>query len=137
MALTGHTLYAGDGAGPLLRLTAPISLWGGVAAKTGIITARGHPQCGKSLARTVAWLPGLIGSSSSASIMLELINNGVAPAAVLLARSDAILVTGCIVAGEMGLRAPPVVLCALGAAPGGNARVLAGPEGATIWLGGD
>lgn len=109
MELTGETLFSGSGAGPFLALTAPISLWGGVEPATGVVVGARHPQRGVSLKGRVVAVPELIGSSSSASVMLELVHAGVAPAAILLARADAILVVGCLAARELGLAGPPVV----------------------------
>ena len=57
-------------------------------------------------------LPATIGSSSSSSVMLELIRQGHAPAALLLAEVDAILTLGVVVAGEMGYGTIPVLAIA-------------------------
>jgi predicted aconitase with swiveling domain len=105
----GETLFPGRGTGQLLVLAAPLSLWGGVEPGTGVIVNARHPQRGLSLAGRVVAMRELIGSSSSASVMLELIHAGVAPAAVLLSRPDAILVVGCLAGRELGLTGPPVV----------------------------
>lgn len=98
-----------DGAveGPVLALTAPLSFWGGVDPATGRIIQVRHPQCGASIAGTVLALPGTIGSSSSSAVLLELIRLGLAPAALLLAAPDAILLIGCVVGREMGWKPPP------------------------------
>jgi uncharacterized protein len=102
-------LFPGCASGPLLRLTEPLSFWGGVDPSTGSITQVRHPQCGLNIAGTVLALPGTIGSSSSSAVLLELIRAGSAPAALLLAEADAILLIGCIVAREMGWAAPPAL----------------------------
>jgi predicted aconitase with swiveling domain len=102
-------LFPGTGEGPLVRLTAPLSFWGGVDPRTGTIVLAGHPQVGLSISGVVLAYPDPIGSSSSSSVLLELIHAGQAPAAILLGQRDAILVVGCIVAREMGLSAPPVL----------------------------
>ena len=54
------------GSGPALVLDAPISFWGGVDPKTGVIADVRHPQHGESIAGKVLCLPGTIGSSSAA-----------------------------------------------------------------------
>lgn len=105
----GRVLVPGEGAGPLLRLRAPISFWGGVDPVTGRIADPRHPDHGRSVAGTVLLVPEAIGSSSSSAIMLELIRHGVAPAAVLMGRADAILALGVVVARELGYAAVPVV----------------------------
>jgi predicted aconitase with swiveling domain len=102
-------IIAGAGEGLLLRLDEPLSFWGGVDPTSGRITQVRHPQCGTSVAGRMLALPGTIGSSSSSAVMLELIRAGHAPAGLILIEPDAILLLGCIVAGEMDWSAPPAV----------------------------
>ena len=99
--------HKGTVEGPVLALTAPLSFWGGVDPSTGRIIQVRHPQCGQSIAGTVLALPGTIGSSSSSAVLLELIRLDIAPAALLLAAPDAILLIGCVVGREMGWKPPP------------------------------
>jgi predicted aconitase with swiveling domain len=54
----------------------------------------------------VLFLPGTIGSSSASAVLLELVHNGHAPAALVLHEPDAILLLGLIVAREMGWKTP-------------------------------
>ncbi|MDJ0948969.1 MAG: DUF126 domain-containing protein [Alphaproteobacteria bacterium] len=105
----GRVLVAGDAAGPLLRLTEPISFWGGVDPATGRITDPRHPQHDAEIAGRVLAIPATIGSSSSSAIILELMRVGRAPAALLLGQVDAILTLGVIVGREMGYATLPVV----------------------------
>ena len=107
--LDGETVVPGRAAGPILRLGAPISFWGGVDPATGRIQNPRHPDHDKSIGGTVLALPGTVGSSSSSAIMLELIHAGCAPAGVLVATVDASLVLGILVAREMGWPTIPVV----------------------------
>lgn len=109
MELTGRVAFAGSAEGPLLRLRAPISFWGGVDPETGRIADPRHPDHGAEIAGTVLAIPSTIGSSSSSAVMLELLRNGRAPAAVLLGKVDAILVLGVVVARELGYDTIPVV----------------------------
>jgi len=94
------------GEGKALVLTAPISFWGGVDSKTGRIADVRHPQHGENLSGRVLFLPGTIGSSSASAVLLELVHNGHAPAALVLHEPDAILLLGLIVAREMGWDTP-------------------------------
>ncbi|MGE0503327.1 MAG: DUF126 domain-containing protein [Rhizobiaceae bacterium] len=89
-----------------LVFTAPISFWGGVDPGTGRVADVRHPQHGMSIAGTVLFLPGTIGSSSASAVLLELVHIGLAPAALVLHEPDAILLLGLIVAREMGWPAP-------------------------------
>jgi len=109
MILTGEALIAGRGAGPLLRIDHPISFWGGVDPKTARITDPRHPQHEACLTGRVVAIAQLRGSSSSSAVLLELIHAGLAPAAILLRETDAILALGALVAREMGYGTLPMV----------------------------
>ena len=108
-AIKGQILYPGSAEGRVLHLTAPLSFWGGVDPGSGEIILGSHPQRGLNVSGTVLVLADPIGSSSSSSDLLELIYNGVAPAAIVLGEPDAILIVGCLVARELGLRPPPIL----------------------------
>ena len=108
--LQAEILLAGAaGSGEALVLTAPISFWGGVDPKSGRIADVRHPQCGENVAGKVLFLPGTIGSSSAAAVLLELVHADLAPAAIVLHEPDAILLLGLIVAREMGWGTPVAV----------------------------
>jgi predicted aconitase with swiveling domain len=107
--VTGRVIVAGAGQGELLRLTAPISFWGGVDPVAGLIADPRHPEYGASIAGKVLAVDSAVGSSSSSAIMLELIREGTAPAALLLGSADAIVALGVVVAGELGLDTLPVL----------------------------
>lgn len=92
-----------------LALTAPISFWGGVDPKTGTIADVRHPEHGQDIAGRILFIPGTVGSSSAAAILLELVHAQRAPAALVLHEPDAILLLGLIVAKEMGLETPIAV----------------------------
>lgn len=111
-------LIPGNAEGGLLRLQAPISLWGGVDPGSGVVIDPRHPDHGASITGTVLAMPGAIGSSSSSAIMLELLREGTAPAAILMARADAILAIGIIVSIELGYPACPVLEVELSALDG-------------------
>ncbi len=127
---TGRVLLSGTGRGPLLRLQAPISFWGGVDAATGAVCDPRHPDHGRSLTGSVAWIESTIGSSSSSSVLLELLRLGLGPAALLLGRADPILSLGAVVAVELGYAGIPVVELPAGV----PARV---PDGTLVEVGSD
>ena len=107
MSALAEILVPGRAAeGEALVLTAPISFWGGVDPKSGRIADVRHPQHGETIAGRVLFLPGTIGSSSASAVLMELVHNGHAPAALVLHEPDAILLLGLIVAREMGWRTP-------------------------------
>lgn len=110
MKLQGEILIAGEAQGPLLVLADPLSFWGGVDPRSSEIIAARHPQRGSMIAGTLLVLPRTIGSSSSSSVLLELIAGGRAPAGLVLGRKDAILLLGSIVGQELGHPPVPAIL---------------------------
>jgi len=108
--MTGSIMFPGAASGPVLILDRGLSFWGGVDPRTGEILDVRHPQCGKSVADTILSIAEPIGSSSSSAVLLELIAAGVAPAAIVLGRADAILVVGCLAGLEMDYACPPVII---------------------------
>jgi len=101
-ALDGEALIAASGDGTILKIDHPISFWGGVDPKTARITDPRHPRHGACLTGHIVAIAELRGSSSSSAVLLELIHARIAPAAILLRETDAILALGALVAREMG-----------------------------------
>jgi uncharacterized protein len=112
MSLQAAPQIAGQAEAELLRLARPISFWGGVDPKTGRISDPRHPDHGREIGGKILVLPGMIGSSSSSYVMLELMAIGRAPAALVLTEPDAILALGVVVAREMDYGSIPVVVLA-------------------------
>ena len=108
--LRGRALVAGEAAGPALVLEAPLSLWGGLDPGSGRLCDHHHPQLGATIAGRVLVMPSGRGSSSSSSVLAEAIRLGTAPAAILLAEPDEILVLGAIVADYLYGRTCPIVV---------------------------
>jgi len=107
VSLQSEVLLPGAAASaPALALTAPISFWGGVDPKTGVIADPRHPEYGQHVSGKVLLVPDTVGSSSAAAILLELVHGGRAPVAIVLHEPDAILLLGLIVAKEMGYATP-------------------------------
>ncbi len=95
--------------GRALVLDAPISFWGGVDPRSGLIADVRHPQHAELIGGRVLFLPGTIGSSSASAVLMELVHIGRAPGAIVMHEPDAILLLGLIVAREMGWRTPPAL----------------------------
>jgi predicted aconitase with swiveling domain len=135
----GRLLAVGAGRGDVVVLAEPLSLWGGLDPKTGIVIDPHHPQAGQSLAGRVVLMPSGRGSSSSSSILAEAIRAQTAPAAFILLEPDPILALGAIVAAELYGRTVPVVVVDQGAyeaiAASAHATVDATGDGATIQFG--
>ena len=136
--LTGRTLHPGTGTGAVLPLGEPLSFWGGVDPEGTVVDIH-HPQHGSSLTGRVVAMRSGRGSSSSAAVLAELIRAGRAPAALLLAQPDSIVVVGALVAAEIYSVSLPVVELPPdqldGLRPGDPAHVVAGEAGpATVTL---
>jgi predicted aconitase with swiveling domain len=109
VVLTGRTLLAGRARGPVAAI-APLSFWGGYDPCTGRVTDRSHAAFGRALGGTVLVMSAGRGSSSSASVLAEAVRLGTAPAAIVLAEPDTILLAGAVVAVELYGRACPVAI---------------------------
>ena len=105
-----HMLVPGAAEGPLLRLSRPVSFWGGVDPRTGRIADPRHPQAGEPLAGRIVAMERVIGSCSGSSVLLELAFARLAPAALILGEPDAIAAIGAVVAAAMELPPIPVLL---------------------------
>ena len=103
-------LVAGEAAGRALVLDEPISFWGGIHAADGRIVEPRHPQHGHVVTGRVLILPAARGSSSSASILAEMVRAGTAPAAIVLREPDTILPIGAMVGAMLYARTVPIVV---------------------------
>lgn len=112
MSWQADVLIGGRARGTVLRLDEPVSFWGGISPETSEVVLAGHPQRGERIAGRILVLPRPIGSSSSASVILELLHNGLGPRALILGTRDAILPIGVLVARQMSWDAIPVLVMA-------------------------
>lgn len=108
-ALTGRSLVAGAAQGALLFADVGLSFWGGVDPFSGEVIDRHHPLSGEHLAGRVLAIPSGRGSCTGSSVLMELISNGHAPAALVLAEADEILTLGVLVAQVIFERSLPVL----------------------------
>ncbi|EJL97768.1 hypothetical protein PMI18_04254 [Pseudomonas sp. GM102] len=108
-SLTGRSLVAGAAEGALLFADIGLSFWGGVDPYSGEIIDRHHPLSGEYLAGRVLAIPSGRGSCTGSSVLMELISNGHAPAALVLAEPDEILTLGVLVAQTIFERSLPVL----------------------------
>ena len=120
-----RVLIPGRVHGELLRLTEPLSLWGGFDSKTGLVTERGHPQVGLSLAGRIVVMPYGRGSSSSSSVLAEALRLSTGPAALVLDEPDSILVIGVLVARYLYEITCAVVVGAVPGSAGGTWEIYA------------
>ena len=109
VSLTGRSLVAGAAQGALLFADVGLSFWGGVDASSGEVIDRHHSLSGEYLSGCVLAIPSGRGSCTGSSVLMELISNGHAPAALVLAEPDEILTLGVLVAQTIFARSLPVL----------------------------
>lgn len=132
MIIHGRTLHPGTATGTPIRLTAPLSFWGGTDNEGRIVDAH-HPQCGAVLTGRVVLMESGRGSSSASSVLAEQIRARTAPAAIVLSRPDPIIPLGALIAAELYDLNLPVVVAPYDAIPADAVlQVSAGPDRATI-----
>ena len=134
MSLTGRSLVAGAAQGALLFADVGLSFWGGVDPCTGEVIDRHHPLSGQHLAGRVLAIPSGRGSCTGSSVLMELISNGHAPAALVLAEADEILTLGVLVAQTIFARSLPVLCIGREAFAALRGQAFARVENATLSL---
>jgi predicted aconitase with swiveling domain len=137
--IRARALIDGEAEGFVAAWSTPLSFWGGLDAATGRVIDRSHPAFGEVVSGRVLAMPSGRGSSSASSVLAEAIRRGTAPAAIVLAIPDAIIVVGAIVAEKLYGKTCPILVCEravferLGA--GSYVRVSARGNASTILLG--
>ena len=116
MIIHGRTLHPGTATGTPIRLTAPLSFWGGTDNEGRIVDAH-HPQCGAVLTGRILLMESGRGSSSASSVLAEQIRARTAPAAIILSRPDPIIPLGALIAAELYNLDLPVVVAPYDAIP--------------------
>jgi hypothetical protein len=97
--MQGRVIRAGHAAGRALVSPAPIGFLGGVDPDSGVVVEPNHPLNGQSVAGRVLVFPTGKGSTVGSYTILRLARNGVGPAAMINAESEAIVAVGAIIAG--------------------------------------
>ncbi len=132
IALTGRSLISGATQGALLFADVGLSFWGGVDPCTGEVIDRHHPLSGEHLAGRILVIPSGRGSCTGSSVLMELISNGHAPAALVLAEADEILTLGVLVAQLIFERSLPVLCIGKEAFAALRGQAFARVEGASL-----
>jgi len=99
----------GDASGPVVATLEALSFWGGVDPATGTIIDVHHPLRGLNIAGVILMMPTSRGSCTGSGILLDLILNDRAPAALLFSEPEDVLTLGAIVGAEIFNAALPVL----------------------------
>ena len=78
-----------------------LSFWGGVDPDTGVIIDIHHPNCGEKLSGKIVLMPTSRGSCSGSGVLLQLAQNGNAPAALIFKETEDILTLGAMIAERL------------------------------------
>ena len=81
--MTATRILPGLAQGPVLAMDQGLSFWGGVDPATARVIDAHHPAHGAGLAGAVVLMPTSRGSCSGSGVMLDLMLNGRAPAALI------------------------------------------------------
>jgi len=108
--LNARPIVPGTAEGIVINSKETLSFWGGVDPNTGIIIDRRHDLCGETISGRVFVFPSEKGSSTASAVLVELIRNGRAPAAIITVEVSPILALGAIVAAQMYSRTIPILM---------------------------
>jgi predicted aconitase with swiveling domain len=94
----GRKVVGGKARGQALVSQEPICFLGGIDVKTGQVTEVGHSIEGKNIAGKVLVFPTGKGSTGGSYLILESVENGVGPCAIVNCAAEQVTAIGCIIA---------------------------------------
>ena len=110
MDLAAKCVINGAVSAEILTSGTGLSVWGGVDPTTGRILDRHHPLWDQSVAGRILAVPCSRGSCSGSTVMLELLLNAQAPAALVFEQPEEIMTLGVLVGKTLFNRSIPVVV---------------------------
>lgn len=96
--MKGRCINPGRAQGEALVSAVPVSFYGGVDPRTGVVIEKGHPLEGRCVTGRVLVFPCGKGSTVGSYVLYGLGRNGVAPAAIVNRETETIVATGAILA---------------------------------------
>ena len=97
--MKARTIYPGKVKGKAIVSKEPISFYGGIDMKTGIVIEKGHEIEGKCIKNKIFVFPYAKGSTVGSYVIYGLKKNNVAPLAIINKETETIVATGSILAG--------------------------------------
>ena len=107
--MTAIRILPGTGRGPVLALSEGISFWGGVDPDSARVIDEHHPAYRAALDGRVVMMPTSRGSCSGSGVILDMMLNGLAPAALIFSEAEDIATLGALIGAEMFGRTLPVL----------------------------
>lgn len=108
--VSGRFLIPGQAIGDVVFSNVPLSFMMGVDIETGMIMDKHHPLYGTSIKGKIFALPCGRGSCGGSGVMLEILRQQVAPAALVFRKMEEILTLGVLVSKMMFFKSIPVIL---------------------------
>ena len=108
--IVGRALLGRDVSANVLAADVPLSFWGGFDPDRGEIIDRRHPLSGEIAIGRVLVIPHGRGSCSGSGVLLESIQNGTAPAAIITSQIDPIITLGAVLGDELYGTFPAIIL---------------------------
>ncbi|MEQ1614953.1 MAG: aconitase family protein [Hyphomicrobiaceae bacterium] len=102
-------IVAGTATGPVLATTEGLSFWGGIDPSSGRVIDAHHPLHGQCVRGAVLVMPTTRGSCTGSGVLLELIQNGHAPAALVFSEPEEVATLGALVARDVFGKTLPVL----------------------------
>ncbi|MFB9224507.1 aconitase X [Paracoccus cavernae] len=102
-------ILTGEASGAVLASPEGLSFWGGVDAASGRVIDAHHPWHGESLAGKIVMMPTSRGSCTGSGVLLELILNGNAPAALIFSGPEDVLTLGAMIGERLFDHGIPVL----------------------------
>jgi uncharacterized protein len=93
-----RVIYAGRASGEALVSPAALSFFGGFDLERGVVSERGHPLEGQSVAGRVLVFPTGTGSTVGSFALLRMVREGVGPVALVMENCDTTVAVGAIIA---------------------------------------
>ncbi|NYZ77439.1 DUF126 domain-containing protein [Candidatus Micrarchaeota archaeon] len=97
MELSGRIIKKGEAKGIALVSKTPVSFFGCIDPKTGIVTEKGHELFGRSIKDVVLVFPYGKGSTVGSYALYRMKKEGTAPKAIINAECEPIVAVGAII----------------------------------------
>jgi predicted aconitase with swiveling domain len=107
--IKGRCVIPGVSEGEVLATSQPIGFFGGIDPQTGRVIDPHHELFQRSVSGKVLVCPFGKGSSGTAPVILELVRNERAPAAIINLRTDPILAAGPIIGKHIYGKEIPII----------------------------
>ncbi len=98
LKVKGRVIVEGRAQGEALVSREAIGFFGGVDPETGVVVEPGHELQGRSICGKILVFPTGKGSTVGSYTLYRLRKNGLAPAGIINAQSEAIVAVGAIIA---------------------------------------